>query len=447
MTSDGTVTLLHSFGGGAAGQNPRVALVEGPDHNFYATTLRGGTADKGMVFRITPGGSFTVLHSFGGGSDGEAPKAPLIHATDGNFYGTTTLGGPADLGTIFKLTPAGVTTVVHAFANPADGWRPEALLQASDGNFYGTTTFGGGASYGSVFKMTAAGAVTTVFSFPSDSQERYPETLVQSGQELFGTTTQSANSGRGAVFKVTTAGAYALVRAFPQRTGGSTPRAPLMRASNGLFYGTTFYGGAANIGTIFSITPAGAVTTLLAFDYSVDTPGMHPETGVMQAADGNLYATTLKFQRICFGGCPPSGTVSRVTTAGVQTYLHRFDDSEGTGPAGPLVQGTDGHFYGTTGFAGANGGGTAFRMTADGTITVLHAFNANDPFGAAPRGGLTRGADGNYYGTASGRGFIDGLSVGLGTVFRMTPSGTPTVLHTFDGLDGAEPYGELGTGN
>ena len=88
------------------------------------------------------------------------PIAPLIQATDGNFYGTTASGGPSDLGTIFKLTPAGVTTVVHAFADYADGWRPESLLQASDGNFYGTTAFGG-AFYGSVFKMTAAGNVST----------------------------------------------------------------------------------------------------------------------------------------------------------------------------------------------------------------------------------------------------------------------------------------------
>jgi uncharacterized repeat protein (TIGR03803 family) len=444
MTSDGTVTVLHSFGGAAAGRSPRVALVEGPDQNFYGIS-RGGTAERGTVFRITPGGAFTVLHLFAGGSDGEFPSAPLITATDGNLYGTTSSGGSFDRGTIFKMTTAGVVTVVNAFANADDGWFPEGpLLHASDGNFYGTTSFGGPSFTGSVFKMTAAGAVSLVYGFPADAPQGSPaHTLVQSGQDLYGTTQQSSNLGGGAVFKVTMAGAYSLVRAFPGRTAGSTPRAPLIQASNGLLYGTTFYGGAANIGTIFSITLAGVLAPLLNFDFSVFESGMHPETGLLQAADGNLYATTQQFHRVCLGGCSPSGTISRITTAGAQTYLHRFDGTEGTSPAGPLVQGTDGNFYGATAFSGAHGGGAAFRMAADGTATVLHAFNQDDQFGATPRGGLTRGSDGNLYGTTSTRGLIGGFAVGSGTVFRMTPSGTLTVLHTFDGDNGSAPYGEL----
>ena len=136
MTPAGVVTDLHVFTGGDDGEYGFVRF-QGADGNLYGTTAKGGTARIGAIFRLTPGGTFSILHSFAGGAaDGAAPAA-LIEATDGNFYGTTTQGGPANLGVVFKLTPAGVFTLVHTF--DAGEGSPQSFLQGLDGNFYGTT--------------------------------------------------------------------------------------------------------------------------------------------------------------------------------------------------------------------------------------------------------------------------------------------------------------------
>jgi uncharacterized repeat protein (TIGR03803 family) len=153
-------TVLYSFGDSQVdGEFPVAALIQASDGSFWGTTYGGGAVGGGYgtVFRITPAGVETVMHAFvGGSSDGAQPDAALIQAGDGNFYGTTTYGGgTSQLGTVFSITPAGVETVTYFFAvDSSDGGAPSApLIQGSDGNLYGTTQYGGPSGYGTVFKM------------------------------------------------------------------------------------------------------------------------------------------------------------------------------------------------------------------------------------------------------------------------------------------------------
>jgi uncharacterized repeat protein (TIGR03803 family) len=168
----GTATPFYSFGRVPDDAGPPGApLIEGTDGNLYGTSATGGSPSAacpngcGTVFRITPAGVETVLHSFGGNAaDGQAPSGALVQGTDGNFYGLTSAGGNTptgsatpncNCGTIFRITPAGEETVLYSFGTGAnDGKQPSgALLQASDGNFYGTTGSGGPSNDGTVFKL------------------------------------------------------------------------------------------------------------------------------------------------------------------------------------------------------------------------------------------------------------------------------------------------------
>ncbi len=345
------LTTLHSFAASATdGGSPEGQLIQGADGKFYGTTYQGGTFGSGTVFMMTAAGAMTVLHSFAGGpADGAHPRAGLVQTVDGNFYGTTQRGGDFELGTVFRMTPAGAVTIMHAFAGGEDGGVPNtALIQGSDGNLYGTTYVGGGASNGgTLFRMTPAGSIT-------------------------------------------------VLHAFAGNPDGAAPFSALVEASDGNFYGTTFDGGAFNAGTVFRMTPAGAVTVLHSFARGA-ADGGRPMGTLIQANDGNFYGTTFN------GGTSERGTVFRMTPAGGVAVLHSFAGGAGDGafPWAGVIQGSDGNFYGTTEQGGPfDTGGTVFRMTPDGHLTVLHAFARGTPDGASPITALVQAADGSFYGTA-----------------------------------------------
>jgi uncharacterized repeat protein (TIGR03803 family) len=353
-----------------------------------------------QTYNVTDlGTTFTSLFSFDG-ANGEFPEASLIQATDGNLYGTTVEGGvncpPLGCGTVFKITPSGTLTTLHSF-DGADGTEPHGLIQATNGNFYGTASFGGANSEGTVFEITPSGTLTTLASFNG--------------------------------------------------TDGQGPEAGLIQATDGNFYGTTSRGGANNCtapsavhkpgaqndsplrrtvtcGTVFKITPRGTLTTLASFG---PAGGSDPFSPLIQATDGNFYGTT-------------PDTVFKVTPSGTLTTLAIVSSSY----AG-LVQATDGNFYGTTEFGGNDacegGCGTVFKVTPSGTLTTLLSFTNN----ANPVAALIQASDGNFYGT-TGVGGANNTGcggLGCGMVFKVTPSGTLTTLHSFDGTDGEAPQAAL----
>lgn len=169
VTASGTLTTLHAFAGHPNdGCQPFPALLQAADGNLYGTTFMGGAPNVGTVFKVTTGGTVTILHAFctqSGCPDGDEPQAGLAQGSDGNLYGATFAGGANGAGTVFKITLSGTLTTLHSF-NGTDGSQPSGgLVQGSDGNFYGATSGGGANGGGSVFKMTSSGTLTTLYSF------------------------------------------------------------------------------------------------------------------------------------------------------------------------------------------------------------------------------------------------------------------------------------------
>lgn len=304
IAPDGSMTMLHSFNS-SDGAAPHGALLQASDGNFYGTTLEGGGSQNcdrgcGTVFKITPGGILTTIYSFcaqSGCSDGSAPSSTLIQATDGSFYGTTGIGGTNDYGTVFKVTPSGTLTTLHSF-QLSDGVYPEAgLVQGSDGNFYGTTYEGGSGcvNCGTVFKITPSGTLTVLYDFRvSGTEGSRPEDALVQGRDgnFYGTTSEggigNCVGGCGTVFKITPDGILTTLHLFAGPDGGD-PIAGLIQARDGNFYGTTYVRGAYNFGTVFEISGNGALTTLHSFSPS---EGFFPSAGLVQGSDGAFYGTT-----------------------------------------------------------------------------------------------------------------------------------------------------------
>jgi uncharacterized repeat protein (TIGR03803 family) len=365
LAPDGVLTTLHIFHG-EDGASPVAGLTKGRDGNFYGTTSGGGARPKGKqdttghgtIFRLTPAGQLTTLHSFAGVPDGDGPAAELFQARDGNFYGTTKEGGEkcdssyGGCGTIFKVTQPGELTILHRFnqANGEGRFPEAALLQGKDGNFYGTTSqggkatrrsFGGGTisatfkGRGTIFRITPAGEFTTLHGFPEKEGdgEAPGRGLVRGGDDDFYGTTKGGGKwpGLGTIFKITSGGVLTVLYEFDNNKGDpSGPIGPLLRGSDGHFYGTTF-----TTRSIFRFSPAGSLTTLYRFrredlgqftppgrikeraewaarekaagrDHPEVTDGSVLQTRLLEATDGTLWGTTEK------GGIWDCGTVFKI---------------------------------------------------------------------------------------------------------------------------------------
>jgi uncharacterized repeat protein (TIGR03803 family) len=360
-----TFTEIHAFDH-TDGAQPFGTLVQGLDGNFYGTTRNGNGQNQcldgcGEVFKVTPEGTLTVLHSFDK-ADGSYPMAGLVLGTDGNFYGGTS-GGNSEgaLGTLFKITPDGTLTTLTDTGNPATSW---SLLQnVLNGTFYGVST-------GDIFSMTAGGTVADIHNFcgfkncggvAKGNSPAAP--LIQGTDEFMYGSTESGGdgalcgeSGCGMVFKIGTGGSFTLLHSFVV-SDGYNPTGSLVEGSDGNFYGTT-------TGEVFKMTPSGEITVLHTFCLQTGCPdGSTPFAGLIQATDGNFYGTTANGgadSNGCSGGC---GTVFQMTPSGTVTVIHSFDKADGEFPKAGLVQGTDGNIYGvTTGYQGI-GAGTVFKIS------------------------------------------------------------------------------------
>lgn len=309
LAPDGTLSRFYRFSGGD-GAVPRAPLVTDAAGNFYGTTEQGGYYGYGTVFRLTADGTLTVLHDFGAGDDGTAPEAALVLGADGSFYGTTSRGGYYDSGTVFRLAADGSGyTILYDFGNSYDdAATPNAALYAgTDGRLYGTTTYGGYYNNGTVFQITTDGTLTILHDF-RDTDGTYPDApLVQANDgNFYGVTSGGGSVDAGTVFRITTGGTLTTLYDFPNRVDGLQPEAALIQATDGFLYGTTYYGGTAGGGSVFAIaTDGGGFTTIHSFAGG-SGDGANPIAAVLQARDGTLYGTT------AYGGASRVGTVYRL---------------------------------------------------------------------------------------------------------------------------------------
>jgi uncharacterized repeat protein (TIGR03803 family) len=370
--------VVHSFGGSGDGMSPVAGLIN-INGTLYGTTAYGGGAGScntsgysgcGTVFKITPSGKETVLHSFGAPGDGMNPVAGLINV-NGTLYGTTANGGASGVGTVFEIKKSGKETVLHSFAGTSarDGADPFAGLLNVGGTLYGTT-IGGGGDFGTVFAITTSGTETVLHSFgaPGDGAEPVASLTSVSGT-LYGTTEYGGaygygSYGYGTVFKIKRSGKETVLHSFPDGSGdGILPLAGLLNV-NGTLYGATSAGGAncgssGGCGMVFKITKSGTETTLYGFkgDKFGSNDGYYPDAGLVNV-NGTLYGTTRA------GGATGNGTVFAITKSGVETVVHSFKGGSEGGIASDagLVE-VDGTLYGTTEAGGALGDGIVFSLT------------------------------------------------------------------------------------
>lgn len=436
------IYTFHTFNG-QDGSNPGAPLVQAKDGNFYGTTPHGGANGTGVVFKITQQGVYSVLYNFGVldinslNANGASPNA-LTPASDGNLYGTALYGGAYGNGTIFRITPTGIFTRLHAFSKytpqsisvpggtttiytNGDGARPASMTLGKDGNLYGVTTYGGLYGNGLIFSMTLAGTLTRLHSF----------------------------------------GAFHFNQPIPyaQQTdltnlNGANPQSALIQATDGNFYGVAPWGGPQGSGTIFKVTPAGDLSRVadygggylyriknntsqgpaISFNSAIET------VTITQGTDGNFYGTTSgKAADPQLEPKTDFGTIFRLTTAGVKTTLHTFTmpdvkghNDDGAAPAARLVVGANGRLYGTTSAGGEDGAGIIFELSLTGTRTTLYSFAGGD--GSVPQAQLLVAQDGNLYGTAT-----YGGSGGYGVLFEVAPKPPAVQLYSFDGTNGSAP--------
>ena len=406
ISPNGNLTTVYSFSG-ADGGDPYAGLIVALDGNFYGTTTGGGANGYGTVFKISAGGNLSTLYSFcaqNGCADGEEPIAVLVQAADGNFYGTTLYGGdpscnaPYGCGAVFKMTPSGAMTTLHSFAGyPTDGALPSAgLIQATDGQLYGTTWIGGSGNGGTFFRLSLGGKLTIVHSFSYADGLLPHGRLVQAADgALYGTTGAGGTNGAGTVFRATLSGKLTTLYSFCSQNGcadGGTPYAGLVQGTDGNFYGTTTEGADLGCnapygcGAVFKITPGGNLTTLQNFDAS---NGSYSYGELLQATNGMLYGTT------CLGGTYGQGTVFSLFT-GLRPFVTFVSATRAIGQSvGILGQG----FTGTinVAFNGTPAGFTVIRDTflkatvpagaTTGPVTVTTpsgTLTSNVPFRVKP---------------------------------------------------------------
>ena len=515
LSAGGTETLLHAFAGGTSdGANPASGLIMDGAGELYGTTSGGGAHGDGTVFEIGAGGQETVLHAFAGGTDGADPVAGLIMDSAGNLYGTTEQGGPSGNGTVFKISASGAESILYAFGAGIDGRYPRSVLvRDSAGNLYGTTRDGGTFGYGTVFKLSPAGVESIVYSFTggtADGANPMAGLVMDGAGNLYGTTEQAGAYGYGTVFKVSSAGTESDVHAFGKGTDGQNPDAALIMDSAGNLYGTTALGGTDGSGTVFEVsaaTAAAAGSTAgggTTFVVGGTVSGLTSGQGVTLMNDGTDLQTVSADGGFDFPTRLAPGSAYDVTivqeTPGVSCSLSHGRGTVGTSNvtsitvscAPPLypVGGTVSGLSPGESVTLVNNGGDALTLGANGSFSfsqsmaagsaydvavqshtagitcpivngsgtvespgvsdisvycspaaiILHSFAGATTDGADPAGRLTLDGAGNLYGTTPGGG-----AHGDGTVFEISASGTESVLYSFAGgtADGANPSGSL----
>jgi uncharacterized repeat protein (TIGR03803 family) len=434
ITANGTVAFAASINSGAA---YAVSVETQPTSPTQACSVSNGSGTistanvSGVgVTCMTPTsltGSLTTLYSFTGGSDGAGPNGSLVQGQDGSLYGTTS-------GTVFRITISGEETTLYSFPSPSSanyvGGTSAGLILASDGNFYGTmqgTGLGNNIS-GTVYRISPTGAESVIYTWSGADVGDLPlfgGVIQGSSGLLYGTAYGSS------VFSLTTTGSGETEVPLIQY-GCDGVRSSLVQAHDGTLYGTIISacggtGAGSMFGSVFKAVPGSGTGAVASIDIIGSIPAgsfTYTPFPLIEGKDGNLYGTASG------GGTQSFGTVFRITPSGAGTVLYSFGavPSDGQNPSGALLLASDGNFYGTTLAGGtpnayckaSTGCGTLYRITPSGTETVLYSFGTNASDGMGPSGALLQASDGNLYGTTTA-----GATANAGTVFKLVLGTTP----------------------
>lgn len=345
----------------------------------------------------------TSLYSFTGADSSQYPgrDAPT-QGRDGKLYDTTL--GPLDNngGSFFALTTTGKETQPYTFGS--DGAYVQAgVTLGSDGNFYGTAFYGGATNNGVLFKLTPTGVFTDLHDFAGGLDGANPGAppIQASDSNYYGTTL--GTNGASTIYRYESNGTFTTLYNLPTSQGKYVV-VPLVEGSDGNLYGTASAGGnASSCGTIFKLSTSGEM--LWTYDFPCGVGGSTPFGPLMQASDGNFYGVTYA------GGNKDDGTVFKLDQSGNVSVLHQFEKTDGSEPEGGLTQGTDGYLYGTTSYDGPHYSGTIFQISTGGSFKTLYNFGFQ---GTDPLAGLMQHTNGTFYGTT-----YNGGRYGLGTVYSL----------------------------
>ncbi len=340
-------------------------------------------------------------------------------------------------------------TVLYTFQGGTDGGFPNAgVYRDSSGNLYGITNTAGNRNdcndygCGTVYKLTASGQFSVLHTFTGGA-DGWPNAtwgalIPDPAGNMYGVASIGGLRDNGTVFQVTPSGGFTVRHTFPSSNNdGLGPQFSLTRdATTGLIYGTTFNGGAHNFGAVFVLSNAGIGADIVVHSFSFGD-GAFPQGSVASDGQGNLYGTAGQ------GGADNCGVAFKVRTIGAgYTVLHNFACAPDGYFPGSVVLDAQGNMYGGTQEGGdaaacpAFGCGIIFKVTPSGQETILHTFHGTE--GAVPNE-LMWGADGNLWGTTAGGGTHD-----QGTIFKITTDGTYTDVYNFEGgLNGGVPYAGL----
>jgi uncharacterized repeat protein (TIGR03803 family) len=332
--------------------------------------------------------------------------------------------------------------VLYSFMGKKTGSDPNSGPIADDtGNFYGTTELGGTAQAGTVYKLATDGTETVLYSFCrgdacADGSGPEGGLIMDGNGNLYGTAAFGGPAGDGVIFELAPSGVETPLYAFAGGSDGNQPEGGVIRDGAGMLYGTTIFGGGNGCGgygcgTVFRLAPDGTETILHAFAAGSD--GAWPYSRLVADRDGNLYGTA------SYGGAQDYGVVFEVAANETENVLYSFSGGgDGGTPLAGLYRDEAGNLYGTTVTGGVHNDGTVFRLAPDGTETVLHSFKKGRD-GGFPNSPLIADGKGNLYGTTTRGG---GNNAGI--IFRISADGSEQVLHAFlGGSDGKRPVGAL----
>jgi uncharacterized repeat protein (TIGR03803 family) len=361
---------LHvSLGGPADAEYLFDSVIEGSDGKLYGAAVNGGPDDGGVVFGMNKDGSgYEILHAFTVSSNGLSPWGKVIEANDGMLYGATRVGGTHGSGTVFRLNRNGTGfAIVRNFTtNVNEGAYPmNSVIEASDGRLYGRTCSGGTNDANSIFRLNKDGsAYRLLHSFTGNLQfqgDSFSGLIEGSDGLIYGTTYFEGATGEGSVFRISKDGSgfQSLHDFADSATDGGFPFGCVQEGSDGVLYGTTSEGGPDDEGTLYRINRDGSGYKVIRYFTSANAEGYLPVAPPVEGPGGLLYGSTY------YGGVDEGGTLYSVRKDGSGfKFLREFlwDNVDGTCPNAALLRGSDGALYGTTFYGGGQIDATVFRI-------------------------------------------------------------------------------------